>query len=156
MLISPKTESIRMNPHRELYCTNAISLQAINSIYPSFNMIHVCFWSSWFWGFHFCWHVYPISLLFLRCGGTRERARKPVVWSATKEYKMCFLLIPSLIPQKRIKRNACSLLNTSNNVVTKQFILVLWIKAFLVFLVKRWGHRFVSNENKTKQKSQRD
>ena len=67
-----------------------------------------------------------------------------------KECKMCFLLIPSLIPQKRIKRNACSLLNTSNNVVTKQFILVLWIKAFLVFLVKRWGHRFVSNENKTK------
>ena len=57
-------------------------------------------------------------------------------------------------PKKEKKRNASSLLNTSNNVVTKQFILVIWIKDFLVFLVKRWGHRFVLNENKTKQRSQ--
>ena len=46
MLHSAITESIRMNSHRESYCTNAISLQVINSIYPSFNMIHICFWSS--------------------------------------------------------------------------------------------------------------
>ena len=49
------------------------------------------------------------------------------------------------------KRNACSLLNTSYKVVTKQFIFVIWIKAFPVFLVKTWSHRFVPNENKTKQ-----
>ena len=36
---------------------------------------------------------YPISLLFLHCGGTRERARKSVLWSATEECKICFLLI---------------------------------------------------------------
>ena len=68
---------------------------------------------------------------FLRCGGTHERARKPVssFWSATQECNMCFLLIPSLIPQKRRKkRNACSLLNTSYNVVTKQFILKICIQ----------------------------
>ena len=68
-----------------------------------------------------------------------------------KSAKCVYFWFPRWFPQKRIKRNACSLLNTSNNVVTKQLILVLWIKAFLVFLVKRWGHRFVSNENKTKQ-----
>ena len=67
---------------------------------------------------------------FLRCGGTHERARKPVssFWSATQECNMCFLLIPSLIPQKRRKKNACSLLNTSYNVVTKQFILKICIQ----------------------------
>ena len=43
MLRPAITESIRMNSHRELNCTNAISLQVINSIYPSFNMIHICF-----------------------------------------------------------------------------------------------------------------
>ena len=36
MLHSAITESIRMNSHRELYFTNAIYLQVINSIYPSF------------------------------------------------------------------------------------------------------------------------
>ena len=36
MLHSAITESIRMNSHRELYCTNAISLQVINTIYPTF------------------------------------------------------------------------------------------------------------------------
>ena len=46
MLHPAITESIRMNLHRELYCTNTISLQVINSIYPSFNMIQICFWSS--------------------------------------------------------------------------------------------------------------
>ena len=39
MLHPAITESIRMNLHRELYCTNAISLQVINSIYPSFNAL---------------------------------------------------------------------------------------------------------------------
>ena len=39
MLHSAITESIGMNSHRELYCTNAISLQVINSIYPSFNAL---------------------------------------------------------------------------------------------------------------------
>ena len=38
MLHPAITESIRMNLQRELYCTNAISLQVINSIYPSFNI----------------------------------------------------------------------------------------------------------------------
>ena len=33
-----------------------------------------------------------------------------------------------------------SLLNTSYNFITKQFIFVIWIKAFPVFLVKRWSH----------------
>ena len=77
------------------------------------------------------WHVYLISVPFLRCGGTHERARKPVFsfWSATQECNMCFLLIPSFIPQKRRrKRNACSLLNTSYNVVAKQFILKICIQ----------------------------
>ena len=68
-----------------------------------------------------------------------------------KSAKCVSFWFPRWFPKKRIKRNACSLLNISNNVVTKQFILVLWIKAFLVFLVKRWGHKFVSIENKTKQ-----
>ena len=55
--------------------------------------------------------------------------------------------------QKRTKKKGMlrSLLNTSYNVITKQFIFVIWIKAFLVFLVKTWSHRFVPNENKTKQ-----
>ena len=77
------------------------------------------------------WHVYLISVPFLRCGGTHERGRKPVFsfWSATQECNMCFLLIPSFIPQKRRrKRNACSLLSTSYNVVAKQFILKICIK----------------------------
>ena len=40
MLHSAITESIRMNSHRELYyCTDAISLQVINSVYPSFNAL---------------------------------------------------------------------------------------------------------------------
>ena len=39
MLHSAITESIKMNSHRELYCTTAISLQVINSIYPSFNAL---------------------------------------------------------------------------------------------------------------------
>ena len=39
MLHPAITESIRINLHRELYCTNAISLQVINSIYPSFNAL---------------------------------------------------------------------------------------------------------------------
>ena len=51
MLHPAITESIRMNSHRELYCTNAISLQVINSIYPLFNMIHIFFWSS----SHYCY-----------------------------------------------------------------------------------------------------
>ena len=37
------TLTLCQNSHRELYCTNAISVQVINSIYPSFNMIHICF-----------------------------------------------------------------------------------------------------------------
>ena len=67
--------------------------------------------------------------------------------------KCVFFWSPLLIPKKenKKKRNACSLLNTSYNVVTKQFIFVLRIKAFPVFLVKTWGHRFVPNENKIKQ-----
>ena len=60
-------------------------------------------------------------------------------------------LVDSQKRKKKKKRNACNLLNTSYNVVTKQFIFVIWIKAFLVFLVKTWSHRFVPNENKTKQ-----
>ena len=63
-------------------------------------------------------------------------SRKAVLWSATQECKMCFLSIPTLIPHKRKKRNACSLLNTSYNVVTKQYIFVLWMKAFPAFLAK--------------------
>ena len=41
--------------------------------------------------------------------------------------KMCFLLIPSFIPkkEKKEKRNASSLLNTSYNEVTKQFMFVI-------------------------------
>ena len=59
--------------------------------------------------------------------------------------------------QKRKKKEMVrSLLNTSYNVKTKQFIFVIWIKAFPVFLVERWSHRLVANENKRKQKSQRD
>ena len=69
-----------------------------------------------------------------------------------KSAKCVFFWSPSLIPKKeKKKRNACSLLNTSYNVVTKQFIFAIWIKAFPVFLVERWGHRFVPNENNTKQ-----
>ena len=54
-------------------------------------------------------------------------------------------------PKKTRRKNPCSLLNSSYNIVTKQFIFAIWIKAFPVFLVERWGHRFVPNENDTKQ-----
>ena len=67
-----------------------------------------------------------------------------------KRAKCVFFWFPRWFPKKE-KKNAFSLLNTSYNVVTKQFIFVIWIKAFLVFLVKTWSHRFVPNENKTKQ-----
>ena len=67
-----------------------------------------------------------------------------------KRAKFVFFWFPRWFPKKE-KKNAFSLLNTSYNVVTKQFIFVIWIKAFLVFLVKTWSHRFVPNENKTKQ-----
>ena len=39
ILHSAITESIRMNSHRELYCASVISLQVINSIYPSLNAL---------------------------------------------------------------------------------------------------------------------
>ena len=54
--------------------------------------------------------------------------------------------------EKEKKRNSCSLLDTSYDVVTKQLIFFIWIKAFPVFLVKTWGHGFVPQwkQNKTK------
>ena len=86
------------------------------------------------------WEIQDISLKLL--------------WSATQECKMCFLSIPTLIPHRRKKRNACSLLNTSYNVVTKQYIFILWINAFPAFLAKT--EVTDSSEMKTKQKSQRN
>ena len=96
----------------------------------------------------------------------RWASRKPVFWSVTQECKMCFLSIPTLIPHKRKKINACSLLNTLYNVVTKQYIVVTWIKVFLLQLnylfegakdvnfqfpslhFKDWDEVFVSKESK--------
>ena len=77
-------------------------------------------------------------------------SRKAVFWSVTQECKMCFLSIPTLIPHRMKKRNACSLLNTSYNIVTKQYIFVLRIKAFLIFLAKTQVTD--SSQMKTKQK----
>ena len=69
-----------------------------------------------------------------------------------KSAKCVFFWFPRWFPKKeKKKRNGCSLLNTSYNVVTRQFVFVIWIKAFPVFLMKTWGHRFVPNENKIKQ-----
>ena len=67
-----------------------------------------------------------------------------------KSTKCVFFWFPRWFSKKEKKRNACSLLNTSDNVVTEQVIFVIWIKAFPVLLVKK-GHRFVPNQNKTKQ-----
>ena len=72
-----------------------------------------------------------------------------------KSAKCVFFWFPRWSPKKK-KEMLRSPLNTLYNVITKQFIFVIWIKAFPVFLVKRWSHRLVANENKTKQKSQRD
>ena len=69
-----------------------------------------------------------------------------------KSAKCVFFWFPLWFPKKKPRRkNPCSLLNSSYNVVTEQFIFAIWIKAFPVFLVERWGHRFVPNENDTKQ-----
>ena len=59
---------------------------------------------------------------------------------------------PTLIAHRRKWRNACSLLNTSYNFVTKQYIFVLWIKASPAFLSKTE----VTDSTWTKQKSQRN
>ena len=74
-----------------------------------------------------------------------------------KSAKCVFFWFPRWFPKKKKKKETVrSLFNTSYHVTTKLFIFVMWIKAFPVFLVKRWSHRLVANENKTKQKSQRD
>ena len=69
-----------------------------------------------------------------------------------KSAKCVFFWFPRWFTKKNKKKKEMlrSLLNTSYNVITKQFIFVIWIKAFPVFLVKRWSHRLVANENKTK------
>ena len=89
-----------------------------------------------------------------------------VVGPASEQENLCFDRLPKSAKcvffwfprsQKRKKKEMVrSLFNTSYHVITKQFIFVIWIKAFPVFLVERWSHRLVGNENKTKQKSQRD
>ena len=57
-----------------------------------------------------------------------------------KSVKCVFFWFPRWFPKKKKKDMLRSLLNTSYNVITKQFIFVIWIKAFPVFLVKRWSH----------------
>ena len=70
-----------------------------------------------------------------------------------KRAKRVFFWFPRWFPKKKKKKKGIlgSLLNTSYKVISKQFIFVIWMKAFPVFLVKRWSHRLVLNENKTKQ-----
>ena len=46
-------------------------------------------------------------------------------WDPRASKKTCALIGVDSPKKDKKKRNACSLLNTSNNVVTKQFILVL-------------------------------
>ena len=58
-----------------------------------------------------------------------------------KSAKCVFYWFPRWVPKKKKKKEMVrSLLNTSYNVITKQFIFVIWIKAFPVFLVIRWSH----------------
>ena len=57
----------------------------------------------------------------------------------------------------KVKRNACSLLNASYNVIAKQYIFVLWMKAFPHFWLKQRSQiRPKLKQNKTKQKSLRN
>ena len=52
-----------------------------------------------------------------------------------KNAKCVFFSFPRSFPKE--KKNACSPSNTSYDVITKQFIFVIWIKSFPVFLVER-------------------
>ena len=68
-------------------------------------------------------------------------------WDPRASKKICALIghrrmqnvfsFDSLVHSQKKKKNACSPSNTSYDVITKQFIFVIWIKSFPVFLVKR-------------------